>query len=152
MTYVSDFEPSLHDANTVYASFDNHKRATSRPYVLKSTDRGRTWSSITGDLPKRGTVYTLALDGEQPDLMFAGTEWGLYFSRDAGKKWIQLSGGMPTIAVRDIDVQRRENDLVLATFGRGFWILDDYTRCAARAARCWRPARRSSRCATRSPT
>ncbi len=127
MSYVSDLEASRHDRDTVYASFDNHKMGDFAPYALKSTDRGRTWTSIAGDLPKKGTVYALALDGEQPDLLFAGTELGLFFTRDGGKKWIQLQGGFPTIAVRDIDVQRRENDLVLATFGRGFWVLDDYT-------------------------
>ena len=127
MTYVSDVEPSRHDANVVYASFDNHKMGDFAPYVLRSSDRGKTWTSIAGDLPKKGTVYTLALDGEQPDLMFAGTEFALFFTKDGGKKWIELDGGLPPIAVRDLDVQRRENDLVLATFGRGFWVLDDYT-------------------------
>ena len=120
MTYVSDLEPSRHDANVVYATFDNHKTGDFAPYVLRSGDRGRTWTSIGGDLPKKGTVYTLALDGEQADLIFAGTEFGLWFTRDGGRKWIELEGGLPPIAVRDLEIQRRENDLVLATFGRGF--------------------------------
>src|SRR5688572_31502047 len=96
------------------------------PYVLRSTDRGRSWTSIAGDLPKRGTVYAMIQDHVQPSLLFAGTEFGAYFSPDDGKRWIELDG-LPTIAVRDIDIQRRENDLVLGTFGRGFWVLDDYS-------------------------
>jgi photosystem II stability/assembly factor-like uncharacterized protein len=127
MTYVSELEASQHDDATVYAAFDNHKMGDFKPYVLKSTDRGRTWTSIAGNLPERGTVYTVAEDHVSPNLLFAGTEFGVFFTVDGGKKWIQLNGGMPTIAVRDLAIQQRENDLVLATFGRGFYILDDYT-------------------------
>jgi photosystem II stability/assembly factor-like uncharacterized protein len=126
-TYVSDLEASQFDDSTVYASFDNHKLGDFKPYVLKSTDRGKTWTSIAGDLPERGTVYALAEDFVNRDLLFAGTEFGIFFTVDGGKKWIQLNGGMPTIAIRDIAIHQRENDLVLATFGRGFYILDDYT-------------------------
>ena len=127
MTYVNDLEASQTDSNTVYAVLNNHKRGDFLPYVLKSTDRGRSWTSITGDLPERGSTYTIAQDGENADLLFVGTEFGLFFTVDGGAKWIQLKGGMPTIGVRDLQVQRRENDLVVATFGRGFYILDDYT-------------------------
>ncbi|MCZ6507382.1 MAG: glycosyl hydrolase, partial [Acidobacteria bacterium] len=84
-------------------------------------------TSIAGDLPAKGTVYTLAEDHEKPELLFAGTEFGVFFTIDAGQHWVQLESGVPTIAVRDIELQRRENDLVLGTFGRGFFILDDYT-------------------------
>jgi photosystem II stability/assembly factor-like uncharacterized protein len=125
-TYVSRVEPSVHDAGTVFASFDNHKMGDFKPYLLKSTDRGRSWTSIAGDLPKSGTVYAVVQDHVDPNLLFAGTEFAGYFSVDGGKRWIKLPG-LPTIAVRDIAIQRRENDLVLATFGRGFYILDDYT-------------------------
>jgi photosystem II stability/assembly factor-like uncharacterized protein len=126
MTYVSDLEASRHDADVVYASFDNHKMGDFAPYVLRSDDRGRTWTSIAGDLPKRGTVYALAQDHVQPSLLFAGTEFGAFWSPDAGKRWIELDS-LPTIAVRDVEIQRREDDLVLGTFGRGFWVLDDYS-------------------------
>jgi photosystem II stability/assembly factor-like uncharacterized protein len=125
-TYVSDLEASAHDVSTVYASFDNHKLGDFKPYVLKSTDMGKTWTSIAGDLPNRGTVYALAEDPADRNLLFAGTEFGAYFSPDGGKKWIKL-GGLPPTGVRDFAFQTRENDLVLATFGRGFYILDDYT-------------------------
>ncbi|MGD2109228.1 MAG: glycosyl hydrolase [Phycisphaerae bacterium] len=127
MAYVSCLTASQHDADTVYASFDNHKRGDFLPYVLMSTDRGRSWVSVTGDLPERDIVYALREDHVEPDLLFVGTEFGAYFTIDGGEKWIKLTGGMPTIAVRDLEIQPRENDLVLGTFGRGIYILDDYT-------------------------
>ncbi|MCH8252201.1 MAG: glycosyl hydrolase [Planctomycetes bacterium] len=127
MTYVSRLEASQHDADTVYAAFDNHKNGDFKPYVLKSTDRGQSWTSIAGDLPERDIVYALAEDHVKPDLLFVGTEFGVYFTIDGGAKWFKLKGGMPTIAVRDLAIQKRENDLALATFGRGFYILDDYS-------------------------
>ncbi|MFZ2492266.1 MAG: glycosyl hydrolase [Thermoanaerobaculia bacterium] len=127
MTYVSDVEASLHDANVVFAAFDNHKMGDFKPYLLRSGDKGKTWTSIAGDLPQRGSVYTIAEDHVNPNLLFVGTEFGAFFTVDGGKKWTQLKAGLPVIAVRDIAIQRRENDLVLATFGRGFYILDDYT-------------------------
>ncbi len=125
--YVSFLVASQHDAGTVYATFDNHKDGDFKPYILRSTDHGHTWKSITGDLPDREIVYTLGEDHVKPDLLFAGTEFGVYFTIDGGEKWIKLKGGMPTIAVKDLTIQKRESDLVLATFGRGFYVLDDYT-------------------------
>ncbi len=127
MTYVARLDAGKHDASTVYAAFDNHKMGDFKPYLLKSADRGRTWTSIAGDLPARGSVYALAEDHVDPQLLFAGTEFGVFFTTDGGKKWTQLKGGMPVIAVRDLAIQERENDLVVATFGRGFYVLDDYT-------------------------
>jgi len=127
MTYVSRLEASLHDGDTVYATFNNKKQADFKPYVFVSRDRGQTWSSITGDLPDREIVYSLMQDHVKPELLFVGTEFGLYFTVDEGTHWIRLKGGLPTIQVRDIDIHRTENDLALGTFGRGFYILDDYT-------------------------
>jgi photosystem II stability/assembly factor-like uncharacterized protein len=127
LTYVNDIVASNHDRATVYAAFNNHKRGDFKPYVLKSADLGRTWTSIASDLPERGSVYALAEDHVRKDLLFAGTEFGLFATLDGGKHWIRLSAGLPTIAVRDLALQKRENDLVLATFGRGFYILDDYS-------------------------
>lgn len=127
ITYVSCLTASRHHADTVYASFDNHKNGDFKPYLLRSADRGQTWESIAGDLPSRDIVYSIMEDHEKPDLLFAGTEFGAYFTIDGGARWIRLTGGVPTISVRDIDIQRRENDLVLGTFGRGFYILDDYS-------------------------
>jgi photosystem II stability/assembly factor-like uncharacterized protein len=111
----------------VFAAFNNHKQGDFKPYLLKSTDRGKTWRSITGDLPERGSTYAIVQDHERPDLLFAGTEFGVFFTVDGGSKWVQLEGGIPVIAVRDLEIQRRENDLVVSTFGRGFFIFDDYT-------------------------
>ncbi len=125
--FVSDIEASLHDPNTVYVVLYNYQRGDFKPYVVKSTDRGRTWSSITGDLPARGSTYTIVQDHVKPDLLFVGTEFGLFCTLDGGTKWIPLQNGLPTIAVRDLEIQRRENDLAVGTFGRGFYILDDYS-------------------------
>lgn len=127
MSYVHQIIASLHDANTAYVCFNHHRYGDFKPYVLKTTDGGRTWSSIASNLPERGSVYTIAEDHVDPNLLFVGTEFGCFFSNDGGKQWVQLKAGLPTIAVRDIEIQRRENDLVLGTFGRGFFILDDYT-------------------------
>ncbi len=127
MTYVNDLEASLHDPNTVYAVLNNHKMGDFKPYVLMSPDRGKSWESITGDLPARGSTYSIVQDHAKKDLLFAGTEFGIFCTVDGGKKWIQLKGGMPTIAVRELEIQRREGDLVAASFGRGFFILDDYS-------------------------
>lgn len=127
VSYVSRIEASQHDLKTVYAAFDNHKNADFKPYILKSVDAGRSWSSIKNNLPDNGVVYSIAEDHVNPKLLFVGTEYGVYFTIDGGTKWIQLKGGLPTIAVKDIAIQKRENDLVLGTFGRGFYILDDYT-------------------------
>jgi photosystem II stability/assembly factor-like uncharacterized protein len=126
-TYVSRLLASQHDANTVYAAFDNHKNADFAPYLLKSTDAGHSWKSIKGDLPANGPVLAIAEDFSNPDLLFVGTEFGLFFTLDGGGKWIRLKGGLPTIAVRDLAIQKQENDLVAATFGRGFYVLDDYS-------------------------
>jgi photosystem II stability/assembly factor-like uncharacterized protein len=126
-TFVSRVVPSQHDVNTVYATLNNHWSGDFKPYVVKSTDLGRTWTNITGDLPSRGSTWVIAEDHVDRNLLFVGTEFGLFFTRDGGRKWMQLKGGLPTIQVRDIAIQKRENDLVLATFGRGFYILDDYT-------------------------
>ena len=125
--YIHDIEADLFDSNTVYAVVNNHKRGDFKPYILKSADRGKSWQPITGDLPDRGSVYTLKQDHVNPNLLFCGTEFGCYFTVDGGGKWIALKSGLPTIMVRDLEIQRRENDLVLATFGRGFYILDDYS-------------------------
>ena len=126
-TYVSDLEASLFDTDTVYATFDNHKSGDFTPYVAVSRDRGRTWKSMRGDLPDRQVAYTLIQDHVKPELLFIGTEFGLYATLDEGAHWHQLKGGLPTIQVRELDIQRDWEDLAVATFGRGFFILDDYS-------------------------
>ncbi|MCX6153046.1 MAG: glycosyl hydrolase [Candidatus Kapabacteria bacterium] len=126
-TYVSDIFASQFDENLVYATFDNHKNNDFKPYILKSNDKGKTWSSISGNLPENLPVFTFAEDFVNKNLLFIGTEFGLYFSPNGGEKWFALNNGMPAMSVRDIDIQKRENDLALASFGRGFYILDDYS-------------------------
>jgi len=125
--FVNDIKADRHDVDTVYAVFDNHKTGDFKPYLMKSNDRGKTWHSITGDLPERQILWRFAQDHVKPNLYFLGAEFGLYFSLDAGSKWIQLKGNVPTISFRDIEIQRRENDLVGASFGRSFFVLDDYS-------------------------
>ncbi|HEY6219820.1 MAG TPA: hypothetical protein VIV65_07160, partial [Gemmatimonadaceae bacterium] len=118
--------PSQHDVNTIYAAFNNHQAGDFKPYIMKSTDLGKTWTAISGNLPERGSVYALAEDHVDRNLLFAGTEFGAYFTRDGGKHWVKVAG-LPTIQVRDLAIQKREGDLVMATFGRGFYVLDDYS-------------------------
>jgi hypothetical protein len=127
MSFINDVEASLHDGRTLYAVADAHKIGDFSPYVYESADLGRTWRSIAGNLPKGTIVWTIQQDHVQPDLLFAGTEFGLYFSPNRGTNWFKLSGGVPTIPFRDLKLHRRDNDLVGATFGRGVYILDDYT-------------------------
>jgi photosystem II stability/assembly factor-like uncharacterized protein len=134
-TFVSKLLASRHDTNVVYAAFNNMLRGDFNPYVLKSSDRGRTWTSIRGNLPDRDQVWTLAEDHVNRNILFAGTEHGAYVTLDGGHTWQRLRAGLPSVAVRDIQIQRRENDLVLATFGRGIYIMDDYSPLRATAAR-----------------
>ncbi len=125
--FVNDIKADRFDENTVYACVDNHKTGDYKPYLVKSTDRGKTWTSMAGDLPDRHLVWRIEQDHENRNLFFLGTEFGLFCSLNAGENWIKLSAGAPTIPFRDLAIQRRENDLVGATFGRGFYVLDDYT-------------------------
>lgn len=124
--FVNDIKADRFDPDVVYACVDDHKTGDLRPYVLKSEDRGHTWTSLNGDLPERTLVWRINQDHEQPELLFLGTEFGLYTSLNAGQNWLKM-GGLPVIPVRDIEIQRRENDVVAATFGRGFYVLDDYS-------------------------
>lgn len=126
-TYVNAIIASAHNKNTAYAAFNHHRYGDFKPYLFKTTDAGKTWVAIQNNLPERGTTYCIAEDPKNASLLFAGTEFGVYFSIDGGAKWIQLKGGLPTIAVKDMEIQPRDNDLVLATFGRGFYVLDDIT-------------------------
>lgn len=125
--FVNDIRADLHDADTVYVALDNHKYGDFKPYLLVSRNRGRSWSSITDGIPDRHLVWRLVQDHERADLMFVGTEFGVFMTLNAGKSWEKFSAGMPTISIRDIQIQRRENDLVAASFGRGFFVMDDFS-------------------------
>jgi len=125
--FVNDIAASVSDPHTVYVALDNHKEGDYAPYLIRSTDRGRSWTSISGDLPARHLVWSIAQDHVDPNLIFLGTEFGVFFTLEGGNRWIRLEGGAPTISFRDIEIQRRESDLVASTFGRGFFVLDDYS-------------------------
>jgi photosystem II stability/assembly factor-like uncharacterized protein len=125
--FVNDVKADLHDADTVYVALDNHKYGDFGSYLLKSTDRGASWRSIAGDLPERHLVWRLVQDHVEADLLFAATEFGIFFTVDGGGRWVKLTGDVPTISFRDLAIQRRESDLVGASFGRGFFVLDDYS-------------------------
>ena len=125
-SFINDVEASQHDANVVFAAADAHKTGDFTPYLFRSPDRGQSWQSIIGDLPTETIVWAIQQDHANPDLLFIGTEFGLYFSVNGGTNWTKLSGA-PTIPFRDIEIHRRDNDVVGATFGRGFYVLDDYT-------------------------
>lgn len=123
---ISSVHFSKFDKNTLYASWDNHKDGDFNPYIYVSKDNGNKWQNISSNLPKNGSIKCLAQDYKASDLLFVGTEFGVFVSTDHGKWWGQLKGGLPPIAIMDMEIQERENDLVLATFGRGFSILDNY--------------------------
>lgn len=127
MTFVNYILTSQHEENTVYACFDGRKNSSDfTPYLIKSTDKGKTWKSIAANLPS-GTVYCIQEDHINPNVLFIGTEWGVWTTIDGGEKWVQIKKGIPTIQVKDLTIQKRENDLVVATFGRGFYVLDNYS-------------------------
>ncbi len=125
--FVNDIKTDLFDENTVYVCLDNHKYGDFKPYLYVSKDKGTTWKSLSSTLPEKTLVWRIVQDHVDKNLFFLATEFGIYFSKDAGNKWVQLKGGLPTISIRDLGIQRRENDLVAASFGRSFYVLDDYS-------------------------
>ncbi len=125
--YVTDVFASPRDVSTVFATFNNYQRGDFKPYVMKSVDRGRTWTSIGGNLPERSGAWSIVQDHVNGNLLFAGMEFGVWFTVDGGQRWTQLDGGLPTTQARDLVIQRRESDLVVGSFGRGAFVLDDYT-------------------------
>jgi hypothetical protein len=128
---VSWVQASNFDAGTAYAAFDRHSFGDMTPYVFKTTDYGKTWTPlVTAQDAKgvRGYAHVIKEDSVKPELLFLGTEFGLWVSIDGGKNWAQFKGNhFPAVAVRDLAIQPRDNDLVLATHGRGIWIIDDIT-------------------------
>ena len=126
-SFVNDIKADLFDANTVYVLLDNHKFGDYKPYVYKSNDGGKSWKNIGDGVPDGFICWRLVQDHVDKNLMFLGTEYGIYVSVNGGNKWVKFSSGLPTISIRDLAIQKRENDLVAATFGRGFYVLDDYS-------------------------
>jgi photosystem II stability/assembly factor-like uncharacterized protein len=127
LTFINNIEASPHDVNTVFAAADGHQLGDYTPYLFMSADKGKTWRSITGDLPAKTIVWVIKQDPVDENLLFIGTEFGLYFSINKGINWVKLNAGVPTIPFRDIALHARDNDLVGASFGRGVYVLDDYS-------------------------
>ncbi|MGB5404945.1 WD40/YVTN/BNR-like repeat-containing protein [Robiginitalea sp.] len=125
-SFVNDIKADLHDENTVYVVLDNHKEGDFKPYLFKSTDRGKTWKSMASNLPDRTLLWRIVQDHVDKDLLFLATEFGVYTSLNGGVNWQKLPG-TPNMSFRDLAIQKRENDLVAASFGRGFYVLDDYS-------------------------
>lgn len=126
-TYINEIITSPTHRDVAYAAINHHRYGDFRPYLFKTSDAGNTWQPIQNNLPERGTVYCVAEDPKNSSLLFAGTEFGVFFSANGGLKWVQLKGGLPPVAIKDMEIQKRETDLVVATFGRGYYVLDDYT-------------------------
>lgn len=127
-TLVQYLTASQHNENVVYAAFNNLRQGDFKPYLLKSSDKGKSWTNISSNLPELGSVYCIAEDHVNPDLLFCGTEYGFFFTLNGGKSWTKLMSALPNaISVRDIAIQKEANDLVIATFGRGIWVMDDYS-------------------------
>jgi hypothetical protein len=125
--FVNDIKADLHDTETAYVLLDNHKFGDYKPYIFKTSNGGKKWTSISEGIPDGTLLWRIVQDHVNPNLLFLGTEYGVYVSLNQGEKWHKFSNGLPTIPVRDMAIQKRENDLVLATFGRSFYILDDYS-------------------------
>lgn len=125
--FVNDIKADLFDANTVFVALDDHKNGDYKPYLYMSNDKGKSWKSIGDNLPENHLVWRLLQDHKEKNLLFIGTEFGVFVSQDYGKNWTKLKGGMPTISVRDLAIHKEEDDLVAATFGRSIYILDDYS-------------------------
>jgi photosystem II stability/assembly factor-like uncharacterized protein len=124
---ISQITASQFDKNVAYAACENFVAGDFKPYLYKTTDEGNSWFLYNGNLPDEGSTFTLAEDNVDKDLLFLGTQFGVYFTVDGGKEWIKLKNGIPTEMVMSLTIQSRENDLVVSTFGRGIYILDDYT-------------------------
>lgn len=125
--YVNDIKADLFDESTFYVALDNHKEGDYKPYLFKTTDKGASWQRMENGLGEKNLVWRIVQDHVNPNLMFAGTEFGVFVTVDGGASWTEMNGGIPTISFRDLAIQRRENDLVAASFGRGFYVLDDYS-------------------------
>jgi len=125
-SYISGIEASKYDAATAYVAVDGHRDNDHAPYIFKTTDYGKTWTSISGDLP-RGNVNSIRQDPVAKNLLYAPTEYGFYISLNEGTNWMKFMPNIPNVRVDEVVVHPRENDLVLATHGYSIWIMDDIT-------------------------
>jgi hypothetical protein len=125
--YISKIDVGHHARGTAYVSVDGHEAGHFKPWIFKTTDYGKTWTSVSGNLPDEHPVYVVREDPKNPNLLFAGTEFSVFYSLDSGKQWSKLNNNMPTVAVHDLMIHPRDGDLIAATHGRGIWIMDDVT-------------------------
>jgi len=125
--YVSDIHASRHDANEIFVTLNYHKYGDYKPYIFRSSDKGATWQSMTQGIPENEFAWSIYQDHVNENLLFLGAEFGMYFSLDRGASWNKFTRGIPTIPIRDLEIHQGEDDLVAASFGRGFYILDDYS-------------------------
>ncbi len=123
-TWINTFEPSSHEAGRAYVAINNYRNNDFKNYIYRSDDYGKTWTSVVGDLPEDRVARTLREDPKNPNLLYLGTEIGLFVTIDGGNHWAELKSNMPTLPFNDLVIQERDNDLVLGTHARGVWILD----------------------------
>jgi hypothetical protein len=126
-THIVRVEPSHFDAGTAYVAVDNHRNDDWTPYLFKTTDYGRSWTSVSGNLPAKGNINAMREDPVNPNLLFVGTEFGLFVTLDGGRDWKRFMTGLPSVRVDDILIHPRDRDLIVATHGRSIWIADDIT-------------------------
>lgn len=124
---IHNMYASNHDKLIAYATAHNFVDGDYKPYMLKTSNGGKSWQYINGNLPERGSTYAVAEDHVDPNLLFVGTQFGVFFSNDGGNEWIRLKAGIPKHCTMDLEIQKDEDDLVVSTFGRGVYILDDYS-------------------------
>ena len=125
--HISRIEPSHFDPATAYVAVDNHRNDDWKPYLFKTTDYGKTWVNVASNLPAKGNINALREDYDNPNLLFVGTEFGLYVTLDGGKEWKKFMTNLPSVRVDDILIHPRDRDLIVATHGRSIWIADDIT-------------------------
>ncbi len=130
-TYVSEVAPSRFAEGTAYITFDGHRGGDYGTYVFATPDYGDTWRSIVGNLPKGEVVRTITEDLKNQDVLYLGTETGLWVTLDRGKQWIRVRGNLPTVPIYEIALHPRENDMIIGTHGRAVWILDDLDAVSA---------------------
>ncbi|MEX1182778.1 MAG: hypothetical protein WEF86_06050 [Gemmatimonadota bacterium] len=123
--YVTHVVPSSFDPASAFISIDGHESGIFQPFIFRTDDYGATWTGIARNLPQDHPIFSIEQDNENPDLLFAGSEFAIFYSIDGGGSWTRFNRNLPTVEVHDILVHRRDPDLIIGTHGRGIWIMDD---------------------------
>jgi len=121
---VAEIELSHFEKETAYVVYDGHARDDLKPYIFKTTDGGKSWASISSNLPEFGSAFVIREDPSNKNVLYCGTEFGIYVSVDGGKKWVKFNNNLPTSAIRTLAIQPRDRDLIAGTFGRSIWVTD----------------------------